>query len=375
MGAAVVRRTARGPSRASRGVAQLAEQRSPKPQAAGSIPVTPATPTDRPLDRAVTTTRRARRSERREAGTRGQFGCPGPDGASDAELTDEQIDAEAPGVDDAGELEAAEAELAAEAEADEDKVVAPPARRRRGRITADDDEDDDDAAGAARRTAAGPRADRPDDDRHPFASGRGAGPGRGPGSVAVRRFLREVVAELRKVIWPGRKELITYTAVVIVFVAFMVALVAGLDLSSPRPCSPSSADPRPRQRTMTRKRFCDRPPRALRDRQPGRRRRRRSPPTSTTPARRRGTADLETGAGETARPRAPSTPVDTADEVADVVPPWRPATPTSTPPTAGAPTPSAEEDEDPAEELREGAAASPPATGTSCTPTPATRTR
>ena len=44
------------------------------------------------------------------------------------------------------------------------------------------------------------------------------------------RFLREVVAELRKVIWPGRRELITYTTVVIVFVAIMVALVAGLDL-------------------------------------------------------------------------------------------------------------------------------------------------
>jgi len=43
-------------------------------------------------------------------------------------------------------------------------------------------------------------------------------------------FYRQVVAELRKVIWPGRKELITYTTVVIVFVAFMVALVAGLDL-------------------------------------------------------------------------------------------------------------------------------------------------
>ncbi len=46
----------------------------------------------------------------------------------------------------------------------------------------------------------------------------------------IRRFLREVVAELRKVIWPGRRELITYTTVVIVFVAFIVALVAGLDL-------------------------------------------------------------------------------------------------------------------------------------------------
>ena len=54
----------------------------------------------------------------------------------------------------------------------------------------------------------------------------------GKGSLPARfvRFLREVVAELRKVIWPGRRELITYTTVVIVFVAFIVALVAGLDL-------------------------------------------------------------------------------------------------------------------------------------------------
>ena len=45
----------------------------------------------------------------------------------------------------------------------------------------------------------------------------------------LARFLREVVAELRKVIWPTRKQLVTYTIVVLVFVSFMVALVAGLD--------------------------------------------------------------------------------------------------------------------------------------------------
>jgi preprotein translocase subunit SecE len=45
----------------------------------------------------------------------------------------------------------------------------------------------------------------------------------------LARFLREVVAELRKVIWPSRKQLVTYTIVVLVFVSFMVALVAGLD--------------------------------------------------------------------------------------------------------------------------------------------------
>ena len=53
-----------------------------------------------------------------------------------------------------------------------------------------------------------------------------------PGLFArLFRFLREVVAELRKVIWPTRKQMITYTAVVLVFVAFMVALIAGLDFA------------------------------------------------------------------------------------------------------------------------------------------------
>ena len=42
-------------------------------------------------------------------------------------------------------------------------------------------------------------------------------------------FVREVVAELRKVIWPTRKELLTYTAVVVLFVALMITIVAGLD--------------------------------------------------------------------------------------------------------------------------------------------------
>ena len=42
-------------------------------------------------------------------------------------------------------------------------------------------------------------------------------------------FLRQVVAELRKVIWPTRKELVTYTIVVIVFVAVMAAIVAAYD--------------------------------------------------------------------------------------------------------------------------------------------------
>ncbi len=44
------------------------------------------------------------------------------------------------------------------------------------------------------------------------------------------RFIREVVAELRKVIWPTRKELLTYTAVVVVFVSIILTIVGLLDL-------------------------------------------------------------------------------------------------------------------------------------------------
>ncbi|MDQ1752800.1 MAG: preprotein translocase subunit SecE [Pseudonocardiales bacterium] len=47
---------------------------------------------------------------------------------------------------------------------------------------------------------------------------------------ALRRRTRETVAEMRKVLWPSRKEMTTYTIVVVIFVSVMVALVAGLDL-------------------------------------------------------------------------------------------------------------------------------------------------
>nr|WP_240918545.1 preprotein translocase subunit SecE [Rhodococcus sp. 14C212] len=47
----------------------------------------------------------------------------------------------------------------------------------------------------------------------------------------MRRFFREVLAELRKVIWPNRKQLVTYTTVVVVFVTVMTALIFGLDLA------------------------------------------------------------------------------------------------------------------------------------------------
>ena len=67
-------------------------------------------------------------------------------------------------------------------------------------------------AGTATKTAK-KAADRPS--RNPFAF--------------VWNYLKQVVAELRKVIWPNRKQMINYTAVVLVFLAFMVALIGLVD--------------------------------------------------------------------------------------------------------------------------------------------------
>ncbi|HWG99947.1 MAG TPA: preprotein translocase subunit SecE [Pilimelia sp.] len=53
--------------------------------------------------------------------------------------------------------------------------------------------------------------------------------GRGGPFGFIGRFVREVVGELRKVIWPTRNELLTYTAVVVVFLTVMTAIVVGLD--------------------------------------------------------------------------------------------------------------------------------------------------
>ena len=53
---------------------------------------------------------------------------------------------------------------------------------------------------------------------------------RGGPVARLSRFIREVIAELGKVIWPTRKELVTYTTVVIIFVSVMTALVTGMDI-------------------------------------------------------------------------------------------------------------------------------------------------
>ncbi|WP_391858281.1 MULTISPECIES: preprotein translocase subunit SecE [Streptomyces] len=42
-------------------------------------------------------------------------------------------------------------------------------------------------------------------------------------------FYRQVIAELRKVVWPSRSDLMSYTTVVIAFVAVMIGIVTVID--------------------------------------------------------------------------------------------------------------------------------------------------
>jgi preprotein translocase subunit SecE len=44
-------------------------------------------------------------------------------------------------------------------------------------------------------------------------------------------FLRQVIAELRKVVWPTRDQLVTYFIVVMVFVMVMMLIISALDLA------------------------------------------------------------------------------------------------------------------------------------------------
>jgi preprotein translocase subunit SecE len=45
----------------------------------------------------------------------------------------------------------------------------------------------------------------------------------------IALFIRQVIAELKKVVTPTRRELFNFTAVVLVFVIIMMAIVWGLD--------------------------------------------------------------------------------------------------------------------------------------------------
>jgi preprotein translocase subunit SecE len=77
------------------------------------------------------------------------------------------------------------------------------------------------ASGAGGAAADGPRPARSASDKDTHKRGLFA---------RIALFVRQVVAELKKVVRPTRSELITYTSVVLVFVLVIMAFVTLLDL-------------------------------------------------------------------------------------------------------------------------------------------------
>jgi preprotein translocase subunit SecE len=51
------------------------------------------------------------------------------------------------------------------------------------------------------------------------------------GRTSPVTFVRQVIAELRKVVWPTQQQLITYFFVVLVFVITLIIIVSILDLA------------------------------------------------------------------------------------------------------------------------------------------------
>ena len=56
-------------------------------------------------------------------------------------------------------------------------------------------------------------------------------PRQGGTRTSPATFYRQVVAELRKVVWPSQQQLITYFIVVLVFVLAVMTIVSLLDLA------------------------------------------------------------------------------------------------------------------------------------------------
>nr|WP_281378456.1 preprotein translocase subunit SecE [Gordonia humi] len=57
----------------------------------------------------------------------------------------------------------------------------------------------------------------------------GASTARNP-FVRIWTFLKQVVSEMRKVVWPTRSEMVNYSIAVLAFLVLVTAIIAGLDI-------------------------------------------------------------------------------------------------------------------------------------------------
>jgi preprotein translocase subunit SecE len=132
-----------------------------------------------------------------------------------------------------------DADVAADGGADEARggrtaVVTRPQRptgkRSRRPETGDDDDSSSGAVELTESTADEKGAKKP---KKAKKAGKSQGQSTNPISY-VYNYLKQVIAELRKVIWPSRKQMGSYTSVVLAFLVFMVTLIGLVDLGLAR---------------------------------------------------------------------------------------------------------------------------------------------
>jgi preprotein translocase subunit SecE len=102
----------------------------------------------------------------------------------------------------------------------------PTGKRSRQRVETDDFTGDEISSGAVELTESGAEVKA---GKKAKTARKAQGPSVNP-IAYVYNYLKQVVAELRKVIWPNRKQMMTYTSVVLAFLVFMVTLIGLVDL-------------------------------------------------------------------------------------------------------------------------------------------------
>lgn len=85
------------------------------------------------------------------------------------------------------------------------------------------------ALGSTATPESGQPADRTEEVLDTKAKKRGGKRGKKGPFARMGLFYRQIIAELRKVVWPNRGDLMSYTSVVIVFVVVMIGIVTVID--------------------------------------------------------------------------------------------------------------------------------------------------
>ncbi len=98
-------------------------------------------------------------------------------------------------------------------------------------IEVDDVRADDELRPSGKRSARGRRADAASTKvaTSSRTADAGASTSRNP-FVRIWTFLKQVISEMRKVVWPTRSEMVNYSIAVLSFLVVVTAIITGLDI-------------------------------------------------------------------------------------------------------------------------------------------------